>query len=253
MSTGATKHSSPSTARDGQAGLGADPRCFTPSPAHDLRIAFTTDRDGNEEIYSMSEGGRHAEKQDAEPSVRSGSERETRRGPRLLEQPERGLRHMEQWLQESGWPPMRGWPWRRRPPGEVIWHSKRIVGGQADIFVTYSYDGDRQQVNLTNSPTNDRRPDWASEQSGTESYPRPKGASPMRASLIPFLLAPCSSPDRVHGPPLSYPSCGGFVQTSPEPHGRHPRRKRCGGQRDRLHPLNHRPWSVFPGPRTGLI
>jgi uncharacterized protein len=37
-------------------------------------------------------------------------------------------------------------------------------------------------------------------------YPRPKGASPLRASLVPAYKS-CSAPNSSHGPPLSFPSC----------------------------------------------
>jgi hypothetical protein len=44
-------------------------------------------------------------------------------------------------------------------------------------------------------------------------YPRPKGASPMRAALVPAYRQ-CASPNRTHGPPLVHPSCNPPVQTS---------------------------------------
>ena len=37
-------------------------------------------------------------------------------------------------------------------------------------------------------------------------YPRPKGAGPMRAALVPA-YRPCKYPNRRHGPPLDHPSC----------------------------------------------
>ena len=37
-------------------------------------------------------------------------------------------------------------------------------------------------------------------------YARPKGATPVRASLVPA-YQPCTSPDRTHGPPLAFGSC----------------------------------------------
>ena len=37
-------------------------------------------------------------------------------------------------------------------------------------------------------------------------YPRPAGAYPMRASLVPA-YEPCTSPNRTHGPPLGFGSC----------------------------------------------
>lgn len=44
-------------------------------------------------------------------------------------------------------------------------------------------------------------------------HPRPKGASPMRWSLVPS-YTPCSAPNRTHGPPLAFPSCNSPAQTS---------------------------------------
>jgi glucose/arabinose dehydrogenase len=44
-------------------------------------------------------------------------------------------------------------------------------------------------------------------------YPRPKAASPIRASLVPA-YQPCSSPNRTHGPPLGFGSCNPPVQQS---------------------------------------
>lgn len=45
------------------------------------------------------------------------------------------------------------------------------------------------------------------------SHPRPKGATPLRASLVPAFEA-CTAPDRTHGPPLAFPSCSGPQQAS---------------------------------------
>jgi Tol biopolymer transport system component len=44
------------------------------------------------------------------------------------------------------------------------------------------------------------------ESRATPGYPRPRGATPMRASLVPA-YPPCMAPDRTHGAPLSFPSC----------------------------------------------
>ena len=44
-------------------------------------------------------------------------------------------------------------------------------------------------------------------------HPRPKGAAPMRMSLVPA-YAPCAAPNRTHGPPLAFPSCNPPAQTS---------------------------------------
>jgi Tol biopolymer transport system component len=44
-------------------------------------------------------------------------------------------------------------------------------------------------------------------------YVRPKGATPVRASLVPA-FRPCGAPDRTHGPPLAFGSCSTPGQTS---------------------------------------
>jgi hypothetical protein len=45
-------------------------------------------------------------------------------------------------------------------------------------------------------------------------YARPKGATPMYASLVPA-YNPCSAPNRTHGPPLAFGSCAPPIQASP--------------------------------------
>jgi predicted acyl esterase len=44
-------------------------------------------------------------------------------------------------------------------------------------------------------------------------YPRPKGATPLLASLVPA-YAPCAAPNREHGPPLAHGSCNPPQQLS---------------------------------------
>ena len=53
-------------------------------------------------------------------------------------------------------------------------------------------------------PANSNQPDW--QPLPPTPYPRPSGASPVHASLVPAYAA-CASPNRVHGPPLAHPSC----------------------------------------------
>jgi hypothetical protein len=45
------------------------------------------------------------------------------------------------------------------------------------------------------------------------SHPRPKGATPIRASLVPA-FEQCNAPNRTHGAPLAFPSCSPPVQSS---------------------------------------
>jgi hypothetical protein len=44
-------------------------------------------------------------------------------------------------------------------------------------------------------------------------HPRPKGASPVRVSLVPA-FEKCTAPNMTHGPPLGFPSCSPPVPTS---------------------------------------
>src|SRR5207247_5162988 len=46
-------------------------------------------------------------------------------------------------------------------------------------------------------------------------YPRPQGATPLRASLV-IAYAPCTSPNRQHAPPLAVGSCAPPQQRSSE-------------------------------------
>src|SRR5689334_3233361 len=53
----------------------------------------------------------------------------------------------------------------------------------------------------------------AVSQVASGSHVRPKGASPLRASLVPSFKA-CATPNRTHGAPLAFPSCNPPVQSS---------------------------------------
>jgi hypothetical protein len=50
-------------------------------------------------------------------------------------------------------------------------------------------------------------------QSAGATHVRPKGASPLRASVVPAYKQ-CTAPNRTHGAPLAFPSCNPPVQTS---------------------------------------
>ena len=76
---------------------------------------------------------------------------------------------------------------------------------QGDIWVTRFGD----KANLTNTPEVDESPDWQR----IHGYPRPKGATPARFSLV-TAYEPCTAPDREHGPPLAFESCSAPSQTS---------------------------------------
>src|SRR5215218_1533486 len=50
-------------------------------------------------------------------------------------------------------------------------------------------------------------------QVASATHVRPKGATPLRASLVPAFKQ-CTAPNRTHGAPLAFPSCNPPVQTS---------------------------------------
>src|SRR5688500_8734262 len=50
-------------------------------------------------------------------------------------------------------------------------------------------------------------------QLASASHVRPKGATPLRASIVPAFKA-CTAPNRTHGAPLAFPSCNPPVQAS---------------------------------------
>ena len=50
-------------------------------------------------------------------------------------------------------------------------------------------------------------------QMASATHPRPKGATPLRASTVVAYKA-CTTPNRTHGAPLAFPSCNPPVQTS---------------------------------------
>jgi hypothetical protein len=53
------------------------------------------------------------------------------------------------------------------------------------------------------------------QSAGAVGYPRPKGATPVSASLVPA-FQPCTAPNARHAPPLSFGSCEPPLQSSPQ-------------------------------------
>ena len=95
------------------------------------------------------------------------------------------------------------------PDGNWIVYEK--VGADREIYVARSSGQD--SVNITNAATNERAPDWKAVPNTNFAYPRPKGATPMRVSLV-VAYPECTSPNRTHGPPLAFPSCAPPVPSS---------------------------------------
>ena len=114
-----------------------------------------------------------------------------------------------------------------------VWHMDENGGTQTQYtfentgagFPTWSPDGFTMayawrddiwmtrfgKINLTDHPGIDAYPDWQA----VHGYPRPKGATPSRFSLV-TAYEPCTAPDREHGPPLAFGSC-----SSPQPASDH--------------------------------
>jgi Tol biopolymer transport system component len=85
-----------------------------------------------------------------------------------------------------------------------------FMSWHADIY-TVNADG-TNLTNITNSSVDyEEGPDW--QPIPINSYPRPKGATPFLTYLVPA-YAQCTTPNREHGPSLSFGSCNPPTQTS---------------------------------------
>ena len=98
--------------------------------------------------------------------------------------------------------------------GSPVWspdNTKIAFEQGADVWLTNA-DGSGSPVNLTNSGSAGETPtDWLAIPQNA--YPRPKGATPTRVSLV-TAYNPCTAPDRTHGPPLAFGSCSSPTRTS---------------------------------------
>ena len=65
-------------------------------------------------------------------------------------------------------------------------------------------------TSLSTGTIRPRDPDWQPTGVPEPGFPRPRGATPLRASLV-VAYPECTSPNRLHGPPLASPSCGGTL------------------------------------------
>ncbi len=100
------------------------------------------------------------------------------------------------------------------PDGQRIAFTRATSAGQAErdplLHILDAADGSNL-VPLSVGDAYERDPDW--QPIPVNAYPRPKGASPMRVSLVPAYQA-CTSPNRTHGPPLAFGSCSPPAQAS---------------------------------------
>jgi Tol biopolymer transport system component len=91
-------------------------------------------------------------------------------------------------------------------------HSPGGAAGGSEVYVMNPNGSGVTQ--LTNDPASDvysYQPDW--QPLPINSFPRPKGATPVFTSLT-VAYKPCTSGNRTHGPPLAADSCSPPVQTS---------------------------------------
>ncbi len=95
------------------------------------------------------------------------------------------------------------------PDGTRIAFS-HFQSGSINIW-TMNPDGTGKSA-VTTGQANARNPDW--QPIPIKPYPRPRGATPLRASLVPAYKQ-CTRPNGTHGAPLSYGSCNPPVQASP--------------------------------------
>jgi len=80
-----------------------------------------------------------------------------------------------------------------------------------DIYLMNS-DGSGQ-ADISNAPGSEVSASW---QPVSSAYPRPRGATPLHVSLVPAFV-PCAgglAANKVHGPPLAFPSCSPSRQAS---------------------------------------
>ena len=109
---------------------------------------------------------------------------------------------------------------------KILFRSSR--DGNAEIYVMGT--GGAAQTRLTTISQFDGHPDWQALVAG---YPRPAGATPLRASLVPAYQE-CSAPTRVHGPPLGFASCNPPAQRSAHLTVGTPDANGVGGDLDRV-------------------
>jgi hypothetical protein len=80
-----------------------------------------------------------------------------------------------------------------------------------NVITIFAADGTREGALTFSENWTDGSPDW--QPIPINSYPRPKGATPFLTYLVPA-YAECTTPNREHGPALSFGSCNPPTQTS---------------------------------------
>jgi hypothetical protein len=88
---------------------------------------------------------------------------------------------------------------------KVVFDSNGFTAPNGDDIFVMNPDGTGVTRLTTDVPTNEFDPSWQPV-AVPGGYPRPKGASPLRVSLVPAYRQ-CTAPNRTHGPPLAFGSC----------------------------------------------
>jgi hypothetical protein len=97
------------------------------------------------------------------------------------------------------------------PDGTKIAYQTAVTGTTSSPSHVYTRNADGSNPQLVSSNSyNEQGPDW---QPIPQGYPRPKGASPFYASLVPAYQS-CAAANRTHGSPLAFPSCSPPARTS---------------------------------------
>jgi uncharacterized repeat protein (TIGR01451 family) len=93
-------------------------------------------------------------------------------------------------------------------------------GASASVDVKVTPQGEGSLTNQASVSSDVADPDSTNNSASADTtvnasagYPRPKGATPLLASLVPA-YAPCTNPNASHGPPLASGSCASPVQVS---------------------------------------
>jgi hypothetical protein len=103
-----------------------------------------------------------------------------------------------------------------RPPGGAFNAAEVLSEAGEDAFKPVVAAGPAVDANtavLWTRPDGTKLRVQASRRRDVAGFPRPRGATPLRASLVPAFQE-CTAPNRSHGAPLSFGSCAGPVQSS---------------------------------------
>jgi Tol biopolymer transport system component len=178
-------------------------------------IAFTSDRDGNNEIYVMASDGTGVTRLTNDPATDSAPSWSPDGQKIVFESNRDG--NFEVYAMNVDGSAQTNLTNNAGSDRQPEWSpdGTRIVfqTNRDGNFEVYAMNPDGTgSTRLTSSPGADVNPSWAIVDHNI-GYPRPRGATPLRASLVPAYQE-CTAPNRTHGGPLAFPSCVPPTQTS---------------------------------------